>query len=169
MINLSSISQRNQQGYILLTTIVLLIMLTLLALSQVSMNTSQTRVAANYNESEVSFEKTEGAINEAINKLISSAYISASFLNNTGGLYLLDQSSPAKWTSVNWSSGDVINSSFNGGTGAQPAYLIEQLPSIIQPGQNMNKPTHVYRVTARSVGASGNSSVILQSTLQIQQ
>jgi type IV pilus assembly protein PilX len=168
MINLSSISQAKQEGYILLTTIVLMIMLTVLALTQVSLNTSQTRVAANFNDTEVSFEKTEGALNEAINKLISSAYTSASFLTNSNGLYLLDQSSAAKWTTVNWASSGVI-SSFNGGTGTQARYIIEQLPSIIQPGQNMKTPTHVYRVTARAVGASGNSSVMLQSTLQIQQ
>ena len=169
MNNLSSITQRTQQGYVLLMTLVLLILLTILALTQVALNSSQSRIAANATDSEVSFEKTEGAINEATNYLINGTYSSTNFLRNNNGLYLFDPNVSLLWKTINWSSSASVINSFQGGTGTQATYIIEQLPSVVLPGQNMKVPTHVYRVTAHSIGASGNTSVLIQSTLQIQQ
>jgi|GEM_PF-2350294 len=156
-----------QQGFILFLTLILLIMLTVLALTQVSLNSTQTRIAANATDAEISFEKTEGAINEAINFVTNGTYVTDNFLRNNNGLYLLNQNAANIWTTVNWSSNTAVIKSFQGGSGAQAAYLIEQLPSVIKPGQNMKTPTHIFRVTGRSLGASGNTSVLLQSTLQV--
>ncbi|WP_238585395.1 pilus assembly PilX family protein [Legionella steigerwaltii] len=158
----------NEKGYILLLTMVLLIMLTVLALTDVSLNTTQTRIAANATDSEISLEKTEGALNEAINNLLNGTYNANDFLKNSTGLYLLTPGNPPLWTTVNWSSSTSVIPSFQGYSNSQASYIIEQLPSVIQPGQNMKTPTYVYRVTARSLGANGNTSVILQSTVQIQ-
>lgn len=169
MNTLSSISQLKQKGYILLTTLVLMIMITVMALTQVSSNTSQTRVSTNATDTEISFEKTEGALNEAINRIINSTYTTETFLRNTNGLYLFDQTAAPLWKTVNWSSTAAVINSFQGSTGTQSSYIVEQLPSVVQPGQNMSKPTRVYRATARSVGANGNTSIMIQSTVQIQQ
>jgi type IV pilus assembly protein PilX len=144
-------------------------MLTVMALTQTSHNTAQTRVATNATDSEISFEKTEGALNEAINNIMHSTYTNQSFLNNTNGLYLFDSSAAPLWKTVNWSSGSAVINSFHGSSGAQSSYIIEQLPSVIQPGQNMKTATRVYRITARSQEASGNSSIMIQSTIQLQQ
>lgn len=170
MINLSSIDQMRQKGYILITTLVLMIMLTAMSLTQVSLNTTQTRVATNAQDSMVGFEKTEGAANEAVNKLMNGTYTNTNFLQNSNGFYILDpNSSSAIWQTINWSGSSGVIPSFQGSSGAQADYIIEQLPSVVQPGQNMKTPTRVYRITARSVGASGNSSVLIQTTVQIQQ
>lgn len=158
-----------QQGYILLLTLVLMIMLTVLALTQISSNTSQTRVAANATDSEITFEKTEGAVNQAINNLNNGTYTANSFLNNSNGLYIFDPNSPPLWTTINWSGSAVIKS-FQGSSGPQAAYFIEKLPSVCLPGQNCRVQTNnLYRITARALGASGNSAVIIQTTLQVQQ
>lgn len=160
---------RFQQGYIMVMSMVLLILLTVLAVTQVSLNTTQTRVAANATDTEVSFEKTEGALNEALSLLINGSYSADNFIANNNGLYLLDASAYPKWATVNWSNHAEVINSFQGYSGSKASYIIEQLPSVIKPGQSMKSPTHVYRVTARTVGASGNSSIILQATLQVQQ
>lgn len=157
-----------QQGYILLTTLILLIALTVLALAGVSLNNTQTRIAANATDTEICFEKTEGALNEAINYLINGTYTVNDFLQNTRGLYLFAPTAAPLWTTVNWSSSTAVINSFSGSSGSQASYIIEQLPSVVQPGQNMKTPTYIYRITARSVGASGNNAVLLQSTIQIQ-
>lgn len=169
MINLSSMPHIKQKGYILITTLVLMIMITAMALTQISLNTTQTRVAANAQDSTMSFEKAEGAINEAVNKLVNSTYTNANFLQNNNGFYILDpNNSSATWQTINWSGSTEVIHSFQGTYGAQADYIIEQLPSVVQPGQNMKTATRVYRVTARSVGASGNTSIIIQTTVQIQ-
>lgn len=168
MNQLSSISQSRQQGYVLLTTIVLMIMLTVLAVSQVSLNTSQTRVAANVTDSEITFEKTEGAVNEAINNLKNGTYNAANFLSNSNGFYLFDQTAAPLWKTINWASSSAVIQSFQGKSGSQASYFIEKLPSVCLPGQNCKLPSNLYRITARALGANGNSSVIIQTTLQVQ-
>jgi type IV pilus assembly protein PilX len=141
-------------------------MLTVLGLAQVSINTTQTQIATNAADLEISFEKAEGAMNEAVNQMLANNYSTSSFINNANGLYLFDKDSPPKWQTVDWNTGAVINS-FSGSTRLQAKYIIEQLPSVAQPGQNMKALTRIYRVTGRAVGQNGASSVLLQSTLQI--
>ncbi len=156
-----------QKGYILLMTLILLIILTVLALTEVSLNTTQTRVAANATDSEISFEKTEGAVNQAINYLLNGTYSANSFLQKSKGLYVFDPTAAPLWRTINWSSSSAVISGFQGNSGSQASYIIERLPSVIKPGQNMKTHTYIYRITARSVGASGNAAVLLQSTIQI--
>ncbi|CAM3004653.1 pilus assembly protein PilX [Legionella worsleiensis] len=169
MNTLSSLNQLKQQGYILITTLVLMSMLTVMALTQSSHNTTQTRVATNATDFEISFEKTEGALNEAVNKVLNGTYTTQNFLANTNGLYVFDPAIAPIWQTVNWGSSSSVIHSFQGSSGTQSSYVIEQLPSVVQPGQNMKSPTYVYRITARSVGANGTSSVLIQSTIQLQQ
>lgn len=157
-----------QKGYILLMTLVMMVMLTALAVTQVSSNSNQTRLAGNATDSEISYEKAEGALTEATNKIIKGTYSPANFLSNGSGLYVYDPTAVPLWKSVDWHSSAAI-SGFNGGSGANSGYIIEQLPSAIKPGQNMKRPTRIYRVTSRAAGANGNSAVTLQSTVNIQQ
>ncbi len=168
MNQLSSLSQSKQQGYVLLTTIILMMMLTVLAVTQVSLNTNQTRVAANVTDSEITFEKTEGAVNEAINNLNNGTYNSGSFASNSNGFYLLDHNAPPLWKTINWGSSSAVIHSFQGKSGSQASYFIEKLPSVCLPGQNCKLPSHLYRITSRALSANVNSSVIIQTTLQTQ-
>ncbi|KTD74299.1 pilus assembly PilX family protein [Legionella tucsonensis] len=158
-----------QKGYVLIMTMILLLTLIALALTTVSLNTTQTRIAANATDTEISLEKTEGALNEAINILIKGTYNTTNFLQNSNGLYMLNPTDPPLWSTANWSSSSSVIRSFQGYSNTQASYIIEQLPSIVQPGQNMKTPTRIYRITARSIGANGNTIVMLQSTIQIQQ
>lgn len=160
--------RKKEQGFILITTLVLLIILTILGVAQISINSSQTQVATNVSDSENTFEKTEGAVNDAINKMLTHSYTASNFINNANGLYLFNQNNTPIWQTVTW-SGSAVISSFSGLNGSQSSYLIEQLPSVAQPGQNMKSLTKVYRITARAAGQTGNSSVLIQSTVQIKQ
>lgn len=162
-------NRKTEQGFILITSLVLLMMLTVLGVAQISINSTQTQVATNVTDTETSFEKTEGAVNEAINQMLDHAYTASNFSSNTNGLYLFNQSTTPIWQTVNWESGGAVIRSFSGLNGLQASYIIEQLPSVVQPGQSMRALTRIYRITGRSVGQTGNSSVLIQSTVQIQQ
>lgn len=168
MITLEVSTSLRQRGSILIMALVMLTILSVLAITQIMLNSTQTRIAANSSDREVSFEKTEGAVNQAINYLLKGTYTPATFLQNSNGFYLYDQNTAPLWTTINWSGSTAINS-FQGSSGSQASYIIEKMPSVVIPGQNMKAPTNVYRITSRSVGANGNSSVVLQTTLQIQQ
>jgi len=160
--------RQKQQGFILITTLFLLLMLTVLAVSQTASNTSQTQIATNATDSEISFEKAEGALNEAINRMLQNNYSIDLFANNSNGLYVFDSTKSPLWETVNWEGTGVIRS-FSGMSGLQANYIIEQLPSVVQPGQSMRTLTRMYRITGRAVGQNGVSSVLLQSTIQLQQ
>jgi type IV pilus assembly protein PilX len=160
---------KKQKGFILITTLVLLAMLTVLGVAQISINSTQTQVATNSTDSETSFEKTEGALNEGINKMLNNSYSMNSFVSNANGLYVFDQTATPKWKTVNWESSDLVIRSFSGLNGLQANYIIEQLPAVAMNGQNMKRTTRFYRITGRAVGQNGVSSVLLQSILQIQQ
>lgn len=160
---------KTSRGSVLILALVLLIMLTLMAVTEMSINTVETRVATNSADQQVAFQTTEGAINEATNNLLAGLYSNGSFMSNANGLYLFDPTTPPLWTTIDWNSSSAVIKSFKGSSIAQSSYIIEQLPSIIQGGQSMNSPAYVYRITARGVGASGNAVVVLQTTVQIQQ
>jgi type IV pilus assembly protein PilX len=157
-----------QRGSVIILALMLMLMLTIMAITQMTVNTSQTRIATNMADQQIAFTTAEGALNEATNAVIAGTYTPQAFIGGTSGLYVFDPNNTAKWSTIDWSSSSSVIKSFKGSSNSQSAYIIEQLPSIIQLGQNMNSPTRVYRITARGVGASGSSVVILQTTLQIQ-
>ncbi len=161
--------KKSCEGSVLIITLLLMVMLTVMAVAQISFNNTQTRIATNSADVQVAFHTAEGALNEGVNNLLAGTYSSSGFLSNLNGLYLPDLSTAPLWTTIDWSSNSAVIKSFQGKSNAQGAYMIEQLPSVVRPGQNMSSPTYVYRITARGVGASGNSLVILQSTAQLQQ
>lgn len=157
-----------QKGSVLIITFILLLMISIMAVTQMSLNSTQTHVATNTADAQVAFETAEGALSDATNNLFSNTYTTANFLSNANGLYLFDPTIEPRWTTVDWSSNAVITS-FQGHSSAASAYIIEQLPSSSPSGQDMNRPSYVFRITARAVGASGNGVVLLQSTVQMQQ
>lgn len=165
---MKTFNRLSQNGSILIITLLLMLMLTIMAVTQVSFNSTQGHIATNTNDAQVAFHTAEGALNEATNNLLAGNYATSSFLGNANGLYQFNASNAPLWTTVDWTSTAAVIMSFRGGSSAQAAYIIELLPSIVKGGQNSGIPTQVYRITARAVGASGNSPVILQSTIQMQ-
>ena len=165
---ITSFPRRPDIGSVLIITLLVMLMLTILAVTKVSLNSTQTRIATNTADEQVAFQTAEGALNEATNNLLAGNYTTTGFLANAKGLYLFNANNSPLWTTVDWTSASSVVLSFQGGSNAQAAFIIEQLPSVLKGGQNSGIPTQVYRITVRAVGASGNSPVILQSTVQSQ-
>jgi type IV pilus assembly protein PilX len=158
-----------QHGAVLLTTMMLLLMLTILALAAYALNTTQTRVATNAADSMVAYQTAEGTLSQARNALLDGTHADSSFAANANGLYILDTSAAPLWTrAATWSSETAVLQGFQGGSKEKGSYLIEKLPSVSRPGSDLKTQTRVYRITARAVGKSGGSPVILQSTVSVQ-
>lgn len=158
-----------KNGSVLIITLLLMVMLTIIAVSQLSFNSTQTHIATNTADAQIAFETAAGALNDGTNNLFAGTFTTSSFLSNTKGLYNFNPNDAPYWSTVDWTNNNAVISSFQGSSLGQSAYIIEQLPSVIRPGQSMGSSTQVFRITAHAVGASGNSAVILQSTLVIQQ
>lgn len=155
-------SRSSQRASVLITTMILLIMLTVLALAMISLNTTQTRIATNSADAQGAYETAEGALNQAASNLQSGSYSLADFVANTNGLYTFDPTSAPIWTTVAWTVATGAMQCTNCGVSNKAAYIIEYLPAVIVPGAG---PKHPYRITARAVGPSGKSPVMLQGTV----
>ncbi|MEO7129529.1 MAG: PilX N-terminal domain-containing pilus assembly protein [Rhodoferax sp.] len=171
-------SRSSQRASVLITTMILLIMLTLLGLSLISLNSTQTRVATNSADAQEAYQTAEGALNQAAQALQSGAYTYNNLSINANGLYtdalpssaiLSSASAPLwpAWTQAQWNNPANAIQCTTCGAGKNAAYFIEALPPTAPPGatQKPNQNVYVYRITAHAVGSSGNSPVTLQGTV----
>ena len=156
------VSRTTQRGSVLITTLILLIMLTVLGLAMISLNSTQTRIATNSSDAQQAYQTAEGALNQAANNLLAGNYTQAGFIANTNGLYAFDTSITPRWQSVDWTNGTNVTQCTTCGMGTQAAFIIEYMPPVNVPGVGARQ---VYRVTARALGVSGKSPVVLQSTV----
>jgi type IV pilus assembly protein PilX len=156
-------SRPSQRASVLITTMILLMMLTVLALAMISLNTTQTRIATNSADAQEAYQTAEGALNQAAANLQAGNYPLANFIANTNGLYTFDSASAPLWTTVAWSNASGALQCTACGASTNAAYIIEYLPAVNIPGSPA--PQRVYRITARAVGISGSSPVVLQATV----
>ncbi len=161
-------------GFVLLTALVMLLVLTLAALVAIVYQANQARVAGNTANAQISFETAEGALRIAEGAMLSGQYVNVPFtVAGNNGLYLFDPASTPVWAaSSTWSSsGTTMASPYQGLSSAAPQVVIEQLPSVAMPGQSIAsvqygggvQPSRVYRITARAVGANGKAPSMVQS------
>lgn len=159
--------KNKQVGFILITALIFLLVITILAVSLVNLNSTQTRMATNVTDTAIAFQSAEGALMNATDLLLNGTYSATQFVANGNGFYNVNVQNTPLWMTINWASGAVI-SGFKGGSAANSALFIEKMPSVILPGQNMKTPTQIYRVTVRGTGGSSNAIVLLQGTLLTQ-
>ncbi|VTU22820.1 pilus assembly PilX family protein [Variovorax sp. PBL-E5] len=166
---MNATTSSSQRGAVLLSTVMLLVMLTILALAAFSLNTTQTRVATNSADSMVAFQTAEGTLAQVENALIGGTYSDSSFAANQNGLYILDPTADPVWKNpAIWTSTSAVLQGFQGGSNAPSAYVIEKLPPVPKPGISTKTAIRVYRITVRATGKSGGSPVMLQSTVSLQ-
>lgn len=161
-----------QGGFVLLTALILVLVLTVLALAGVALTSTQTRVAANSASQDITFQAAEGALSQAQANLLAGNYAPSQFAANTNGLYVSNPANAPIWTTVNWSSSSSAIQSTWGHlpAGVSAAYVIEQLPSTVIPGEPMKGlPPRVYRITAYATQASGGAPVMVQGLVRIHQ
>jgi type IV pilus assembly protein PilX len=171
--------RHGQKGFVLITVLLLVLMLTVLAIAIVSLNTGQTRIATNAADSQVSFETAEGALNQAVQAAYGGTLAAQTYTNTVTGPYFMYNPAvagadgapgvPPVWTTVNWSSPTAVVPAFQGNSSTTAAYIVEQLPSVAMAGQNQAAKTVVYRITARAVGQSSNTVTMLQTIVSYQQ
>lgn len=155
-------ARSSQRASVLITTMILLIMLTVLGLAMISLNSTQTRIATNSADAQEAYQTAEGALNQGAANLQAGSYALADFIANTNGLYTFDATSAPVWTTVAWSNASGAIQCTACGVSTQAAYIIEYLHRVTVAGGGQK---NVYRITARAVGISGKSPVVLQATV----
>lgn len=162
----------NQRGSTLIVSLMILIVMTLIGLTGVMTSTLEEKMAGNTRDQALAFQAAEAALRdgeEYFNDQIDSPAVS--FNGATPGLYANgDAPNPldeATWDDARVYSGDIE------GVKSQPRYIIEVAGTVGSATEDLNIGSYgdasglgnvmAVRVTARGIGGSGNSSVILQS------
>ncbi len=170
-------SCRGQNGIALVTSLLVLVLVTLLALSAVSTSVFEERMAGNTRDRSLAFESAEYALREAQDFLAGSVLPSFSSTGGASGAYYRDlntspsgQKEEVYWRDTHdWNAHAITATKTNGVLSgqAQPKYVIEEYPAISCVGFSKKwpppPPRNVYRVTARAQGQTTEAVVILQS------
>lgn len=153
------------RGMVLVVCLIFTLMVTLLGVINITTATISERTAGNHRDQVLAFQAAEATLRDAESFLAASG-ATATF-NDSNGLYDSTDGGNKQWANA------LSKKSYNGPSlphvSETPTYIIELLPeNLISNGSIVSgKPTvssdPMYRITARAVGTSSNSVVMLQS------
>lgn len=164
--------RRVQRGYVMLTSIVLVLMITLLALALVSHNSTQTRIATNSRDYQSAFQTAEAAMSQVNAQIVRATFLRADCMQPGDALaagminYVCTDSTSEAWqnNAAPWTANLPGNTTaFQGNAAAAPVYLVEKMPPIGVPGNdlsgaNVSQPTP-FRVTVKAGGANADANL----------
>ncbi len=165
---------RQQDGAALVISLILLMVLTLLAVSSMNSANMQEKMAGNLRDQNLAFQSAEAAVRDAeqlLRGLGSKATVEG--WNGSGGLYgsprPVDEADPlvdANWTDSR--SAPVLD-----GAAEPPTYFIEYIQDVYPPDENVaigggypenkGEATSIFRITARGFGGSEHAKVYIRS------
>lgn len=164
---------RLQRGAVLVVALIMLLVMTLIGVTSLSSTAMQERMAGNMREINTAFQAAEATLRDGENFLTAAALPE---FNGTNGLYVpAPGGDPQHWdVAANWTGSG--SRTYSGSLDTDdvalaeaPRYMVEELVPVPAPGgtQTSDAPapeTGMYRITARAVGRSDTTVVILQST-----
>ncbi|MBT8102529.1 MAG: hypothetical protein KJO95_06130 [Gammaproteobacteria bacterium] len=166
-------AQHRQRGVVLIISLIMLLVVTLLAVSSMQGTVLEEKMAGNSKDRNLAFQTTESAVREAENYI--EGIVSLGSFNGSAGLFGLTDSMPYYSMGSTWSdtTKHVVASADYGSYG-KPQYFIKQFAvvkgtegALNMSGYGDNKGTGdvtVFKITARGTGGSSDSAeVILRS------
>lgn len=174
---------QRQRGAVLIVALVLLLVLTVLGTAGLQDTTMEERMAGNFRDLSVALQAAETALRAGESIIAStSMYEDFDFDGSDGSYdvalasnsYALDEVTMLPINDATIDPNNVYQGALADGGHAlvheAPSFFIERLPGVVHPGDSLavgDEPPatyHLYRVTARGIGVSPNTEVILQST-----
>jgi len=165
-----------ESGMVLVVSLIILVIVTLLAISALRVTTLEERMAGNTRDRHLAFEAAEYALREAQDFL--SAPVLPAFTvsgGSSGGWFTGLDTSPTGQSEDNywmlthpWSTKSVVAAKTTAvlTNQSQPRYVIEEFPAIPCKSDSLKwpppQPRNVYRVTARGTGRTTDAEVMLQ-------
>ncbi|MDT8403753.1 pilus assembly protein [Sulfuriflexus sp.] len=166
---------RQQQGAVLIISMIILLLLTILGVTSMQGTNLEERMAGNMRDRHVAFESAEATLAEA-EAFLDTIAVTSAFRDNTAGLY--DGTYLDLWKTVDWADATKYRSAANittsHGVSTAPKYIIEY---ISEPSSTSESKTNLdnyggtsagggvalFRITVRGTGGSDNSVVFLQT------
>ncbi|OOZ34949.1 hypothetical protein BOW51_11745 [Solemya velesiana gill symbiont] len=189
---ISSGIKAREQGAVLITALMILLLLTILGASSMGTNILQERMASNMHDRSLALQAAESALRDGEKWIANLATIPEVSSSNTNGngdtVYIYDLNEPdpdqanneywwnerdsAWWASNgvkysgNYYTSSAAESVFGYTMAEEPAFIIEKHPprmTSLEGGKPLDDADIYLQVTARGVGASGTAIVVLQS------
>ena len=162
-----------QKGAVLFVGLMMLLVMSLIAVTSMQGSTLEVRMAGNTRDSLVALQTAEAAL-KAGEEFLQSGVLSLADFDNDGSDGLYDNSDDELWENINWQdSSSKRYMTFNpSNVTTEPRYIIQHIsetqvaPKLVVEGYGegqAGKTIQLFRVTARGTGGSDNTEVILQS------
>ena len=168
----------HQKGVVLIVGLIMVLLISIVALASIKGSGLQEAMAGNMRDRGAAFQASEGGLSEGENTILTSGIVCNGAAQN--GLVCwrdLDTTAAGPAGSVQYFNAASFTQFGNTtalalGSDAPPVYVLEELDTFVPPNEgnaldeqknNLGKLT-AYRVTARGVGKTANSQVVIQST-----
>lgn len=170
------ITIKKQSGVVLAVSLIMLVLLTMIALSGTQVTNLEEKMAGNARDQNIAFQAAESTLVAAENLIIS---LTLDEINNTvplpvpsgaqpfdgtGGLLGLTDNELDYFTNTTWSNANSHDTpaGFSGNLGltANPRYIIKLIMQTSPVAATPN--LSVFRITARATGTVAGTEVILQ-------
>lgn len=170
---MKNFSVNKQGGAVLIVGLIMLLLLTIIGLASIQDASFQESMASNLKDRNMAFQAAESGLRDGeveLAKINIAANVLASPVDNPGDPCFWEGCGSA--TGFNWTGGSVnVAATSLSSVAASPRYVLEELDKTNAPGctEKEGSPqlmceVQFYRVTARAVGATDSSVVVLQST-----
>ncbi len=170
-----------QNGAVLITSLVLLVLLTILGLASIQNTSLEEKMAGNLRSGAVALQAAEAALRAGENRINGWLLRPAPDATGSKNVWILDSPDPIPTTSLAWwqeadaawwqSKGLAYVGTLpfaSSGNVQAPRYLLEEIGLIkdnLNVGQSQDMSgRQFYQVTARGTGVSQNSVSLLRST-----
>ena len=171
------LTKQKLNGAVLFTGLIVLLVLSLLAVTSMQGSTLEERMAANTKDEIIAFEAAEAALAAGEALLDSGTLTLTNFkVDETDGYY--ENTSDKLWDEIDWQT-EAVNVSFSpASVTTPPKFIIQHLGETtdITTSQDLGGESYaeattaataevvqIFRVVARGTGTSDNSVVFLQS------
>ena len=165
--------QHRQQGSVLAVTLVILLVVTLLTVSNMQTSILEEKMAGNNNDRNVAFQTAESGLREA--EVFLEGIVSLGDFQGQAGLYGRTDDEPSFYTSDTWSDSSYhVVADTDLGSYERPRYFIKNMTTVQgasgalnMSGYGDNKGTGdvtIFRVTVRATGTSADSAEVMLRT-----
>ncbi|WP_163830933.1 pilus assembly PilX family protein [Spartinivicinus ruber] len=168
--------KKKQEGAVLFISLIILLVLSIIGINAVDRSNLDSKISANFRDYNVAFQTAETALMDAELFVQNNIGTLADFSDQgTNGLYsksAVDNKMWEEWNTVKTRSLEKEKVA-NYGIAGLPEYYIENYATIKPENATLNQDNYgesaalgeveVFRVTAKGVGSSADSQVILQS------
>ena len=156
-----------QQGVVLATGLIFLVMMTLLGVTAMQTTLLEEKMAGNLRDEMLAFQAAEAALREG--ETFLQQITLPEFDGSNGLFHYASFPAPDPITWSGWSTSGRTMTATMSGVASQPRYIIEQLITVpAEKGGSVQQSattitSNMYRVIARGVGGSESAVIILQS------